>query len=134
MRPPLYLAQGVGLVGDLLAALLALDKVAGIVLGGSYLLAAHLGVRGKLLLHHAARLALRSVPLHCVTLGRTRASPSAEPRRSTTRWPSTPVPPVTGTSDALTARPPFFPLVPAAVQSQGNRSLLSRTGRPQDLG
>ena len=34
---------------------------------------------------------------------------------------------------ALTLRPPFFLLAPAKAQSQGDRSLLSRTGRPQDL-
>src|SRR3712207_7863194 len=44
----LDLAQSVGLVGGLFAALLALDEVAWVVLGGVDLLPADLGIRGEL--------------------------------------------------------------------------------------
>jgi hypothetical protein len=45
-------------VGCLFAAFLALDEVAGIVLGGGDRLAAHLGAGGDLLLYCVAGLAL----------------------------------------------------------------------------
>ena len=55
-------------MGCLFAGFLALDEVARFVLRGGNRLAAHLSVRGELLLYRAAGLALRSVPLDLVTL------------------------------------------------------------------
>src|SRR5918995_4929453 len=64
----LDLVQRVRLVGGLLAALLALNEVAWVVLRGVNLLPTDLGVRGELLLHLATCLTLRGVPLHRVAL------------------------------------------------------------------
>src|SRR3712207_4431884 len=68
ISPLLRLAQRVGLVGRLAAALLALHDVAGVVVGGVDLLAADLGGGGEPLLYLAVGLALRGVPLHPVAL------------------------------------------------------------------
>ena len=55
-------------MGGLLAAFLALDEVARVVLGGPDLLFAYLGFGSEFLLDRAARLALRGVPLYPVAL------------------------------------------------------------------
>ena len=55
-------------MGSLFAALLALDEVAWVVLGGRNLLPAYLDFGSEFPIDRAARLALRGVPLYPVAL------------------------------------------------------------------